>query len=46
MSQEDIVARTDELTDTMQVIANAFPNLKGRPSSMWGGLVSVADLQR
>ena len=28
MTQEDIVTRTDELTDTMQVIANAFPNLK------------------
>ncbi len=34
MSQEDIVTRTDELTDTMQVIADAFPNLKAdhRPS--------------
>jgi hypothetical protein len=28
MSNQEIVARTDELTDTVQVVTESFPNLK------------------
>ena len=41
MSNQEIVARTDELTETVQVITESFPNLRADhrgPSSLssWG----------
>jgi hypothetical protein len=44
MSNQEMVARTDELTDTVQVVTESFPNLRGRPSAERRRLVSLADL--
>jgi hypothetical protein len=45
MSNQEIVARTDELTDTVKVVTESFPNLRADHRPNGGGLVSLADLR-
>ena len=45
MSNQEIVARTDELTETMQVVTESFPNLRADHRPNGCGLVSLANLR-